>query len=151
MLRAILLAALLAGALAGVVVTGLQAVRVVPLILAAETYEPSGTAGLSHGDAAGHEDGWAPDTPLLRTLATAAANLLTAIGFALLLAAALALTGSAGWHRGLLWGLGGYAAFVMAPSIGLPPGVPACRKHRSRRASCGGSAPRSPPPPASTC
>jgi cobalt transporter subunit CbtA len=124
MLRAILLAALLAGALAGAVVTGLQAVRVVPLILAAETYEQSGAAGLSPGPAAGDEGASAPDTPLLRTLATAAANLLTAIGFALLLAAALALTGSAGWHRGLLWGLGGYAAFVMAPSIGLPPGVP---------------------------
>jgi cobalt transporter subunit CbtA len=122
MLRAILLAALLAGALAGAVVTGLQAIRVVPLILAAETYEEGGAAGLSHGHAMGDEDGRAPDTPLLRTLATAAANLLTAIGFALLLAAALALTGSAGWHRGLLWGLGGYAAFVLAPSIGMPEG-----------------------------
>ena len=39
MLRAILLAAVVAGALAGVLVTGLQAIRVVPLILAAETYE----------------------------------------------------------------------------------------------------------------
>ena len=76
--------------------------------------------------------------------ATAArATLLTAIGFALLLAAALALTGGAGWHRGMLWGLGGYAAFVLAPSIGLPlrRASPACPKRHSRHASCGGSAP----------
>jgi cobalt transporter subunit CbtA len=133
MLRAILLAAVVAGALAGALVTGLQAMRVVPLILAAETYEQGeataahGHGGHSHaspGDAAGDDEGWAPETALQRLLATTFANLLTGIGFALLLAAALALTGGAGWHRGLLWGLGGYAVFVLAPSIGLPPGVP---------------------------
>jgi cobalt transporter subunit CbtA len=132
MLRAILLAAVVAGALAGVLVTGLQALRLVPLILAAETYE-QGEATPEHGDAGhGHaapsavaaDEAWAPETALQRTLATTFANLLTGIGFALLLAAALALTGSAGWHRGLLWGLGGYAAFVLAPSISLPPSIP---------------------------
>ena len=124
MLRAILLAAVVAGALAGVLVTGLQAMRVVPLILAAETYE-QGSVTPPHGDA-GHsgDEAWAPETALQRTLATTFANLLTGIGFALLLAAALALSGGAGWHRGLLFGLGGYAAFVLAPSIGLPPGAP---------------------------
>ena len=132
MLRAILLAAVVAGALAGVLVTGLQALRLVPLILAAETYEQR-EAAPAHGDAGhGHaapgdvaaDEAWAPETALQRTLATTFANLLTGIGFALLLAAALALTGSAGWHRGLLWGLGGYAAFVLAPSINLPPSIP---------------------------
>jgi cobalt transporter subunit CbtA len=133
MLRTILLAAVVGGTLAGVLVTGLQAIRVVPLILAAETYEQGkatpahGDAGHSHAapaDAAGDDEGWAPETALQRTLATTFANLLTGIGFSLLLAAALALTGGAGWHRGLLWGLGGYAAFALAPSIGLPPSVP---------------------------
>jgi cobalt transporter subunit CbtA len=132
MLRTILLAAVVAGAIAGTLVTGLQALRQVPLILAAETYEQGaapahGDAGHSHAapaEAADDDEGWAPETALQRTLATTFANLLTGIGFALLLAAALALTGSAGWHRGLLFGLGGYAAFVLAPSIGLPPGVP---------------------------
>jgi cobalt transporter subunit CbtA len=128
MLRAVLLAAVVAGALAGVVVTGLQALRLVPLILQAETYEQSeaipADGGVGHSHAAPGDAGWAPESALQRTLATTFANLLTAIGFALLLAAALALTGGAGWHRGLLWGLGGYAAFVLAPSISLPPGVP---------------------------
>ena len=133
MLRAILLAAVVAGALAGLVVTGLQALRVVPLILQAETYERSeaipadGHADHGHAapdDAMAGDAGWAPESALQRTVATTFTNLLTAIGFALLLAAALALTGAAGWHRGLLWGLGGYAAFVLAPSISLPPGMP---------------------------
>jgi cobalt transporter subunit CbtA len=133
MLRAILLAAVVAGALAGLVVTGLQALRLVPLILQAETYE-QGEALAPHGEVsdahaapdagATGEAGWAPETALQRTLATTFANLVTAIGFALLLAAALALTGGAGWHRGLLWGLGGYAAFVLAPSLSLPPSLP---------------------------
>ena len=70
------------------------------------------------------EEGWSPETLVQRTLATAVANLLTAIGFGLLLAAALALSGRADWHRGLLWGLGGYAVFVLAPSISLRPSIP---------------------------
>jgi cobalt transporter subunit CbtA len=128
MLRAILLAAVVAGALAGLVVTGLQALRLVPLILQAETYEQReampADGGAGHRHTAPAAAGWAPESALQRTLATTFANLLTAIGFALLLAAALALTGGAGWHPGLLWGLGGYAAFVLAPSISLPPGMP---------------------------
>lgn len=135
MLRTILLAAVVGGAVAGVVVTGLQAMRLVPLILAAETYEQGGAMAAANGAAGhspapasdaedGHGDGWTPETPLQRAMATAFANFLTAIGFGLLLAAALALTGGADWHRGLLWGLGGYAAFVLAPSISLPPSVP---------------------------
>lgn len=140
LLRAILVAAVVGGALAGVLVTGLQALRLVPLILAAEHYEqqgaaaghaPPGVAASDHGHdsdapvaAADAEEGWSPGTPVQRALATAFANLLTAIGFGLLLAAALALSGGADWHRGLLWGLGGYAVFVLAPSISLPPSVP---------------------------
>ncbi len=130
LLRSILLAALIAGTLAGVLVTGLQAVRLVPLILTAEHYEQHGAADAHALAAAGaeaaaeSEAGWSPETPVQRTLATALANLLTAIGFGLLLAAALTLSGGADWHRGLLWGLGGYAVFVLAPSISLPPSIP---------------------------
>jgi cobalt transporter subunit CbtA len=145
LLRSILLAAVVGGALAGVLVTGLQALRLVPLILTAEDYERHGAAaghadaredGTHHGHesralaAAGaeappdREEGWSPETPVQRTLATAFTNLLTAIGFGLLVAAALALSGGADWHRGLLWGLGGYAVFVLAPSISLPPSIP---------------------------
>ena len=142
LLRSIVLAAVVGGALAGLLVTGLQALRLVPLILTAEHYERhAAAAGHAHAGEAGtndshvpaaagaeatadREEGWSPETLVQRTLATAVANLLTAIGFGLLLAAALALSGRADWHRGLLWGLGGYAVFVLAPSISLRPSIP---------------------------
>ena len=136
LLRSIVLAAVVGGALAGLLVTALQALRLVPLILTAEHYERhAAAAGHAHAGEAGtndshvlaaadREEGWSPETLVQRTLATAVANLLTAIGFGLLLAAALALSGRADWHRGLLWGLGGYAVFVLAPSISLRPSIP---------------------------
>ena len=55
-----------------------------------------------------------------------AANLVTAIGFALLLVAASEFAGGiAGWRQGLLWGLAGFAVFTLAPGLGLPPELPA--------------------------
>ena len=57
------------------------------------------------------------------------ANVLTGVGFGLLLAGCFILfDGGVDWRRGLLWGLGGFAAFAVAPALGLPPeppGVPA--------------------------
>ena len=66
---------------------------------------------------------------VIRNAYTAAANVLTAIGFALLLAAIFALrsanTGnSVSWHQGLMWGLAGFAVFTIAPGLGLPPELP---------------------------
>ena len=42
----------------------------------------------------------------------------------MLLAAAFSLRGSVSWRQGLLWGLGGYAAFFALPALGLPPELP---------------------------
>jgi cobalt transporter subunit CbtA len=66
---------------------------------------------------------------LERNFYTAAANVLTAIGFALILAAIFALrSGNTGervsWHEGLAWGLAGFAVFTVAPGLGLPPELP---------------------------
>lgn len=140
MLRAIVIAAVVGGAIAGLFVTVAQAVRAVPLILEAERYEVAGapadaqhghgTAGAGHSHEAGSEEhaggaaAWVPGSPVERAIATTVANLLTAIGFALLLGAAFALDGGADWHRGLRWGLGGYAVFYLAPALGLPPELP---------------------------
>ena len=126
MFRQIVFAAVLAGLIAGAFVTALQYVGVVPLILAAETYETGGTH--EHGAApAGAEDedhAWAPAPGVERGLYTLATNILMAVGFALLLAAGFALTGHNGWRTGLCWGLAGYVAFTLAPAIGLPPEIP---------------------------
>jgi cobalt transporter subunit CbtA len=59
-----------------------------------------------------------------RTLYTLLASVLTGITFALLLAAAMTFYGKGNARLGLLWGLAGYLAFFVAPSLGLPPELP---------------------------
>ncbi|MBX9595698.1 MAG: CbtA family protein [Roseomonas sp.] len=127
MLRRILSAALAAGLLAGVLVSVLQAVTTTPLILQAEVFE---TGGGVH-DHTGHDHS-APLPPepeaedlFARTAMTATANLITGVGFALLVVGAFALSGRRVEGReGLLWGLGGFAAFTLSPALGLPPELP---------------------------
>ncbi|MCE2509573.1 MAG: CbtA family protein [Alphaproteobacteria bacterium] len=109
--------ALLAGIIGGSVLSAVQLPFVTPLILEAERYEETGTQNHAH------EEGEA-SAPSQRTFLTLAANFLTAIAFALLLNAGLGLAGESGWRAGLLWGLGGFTAFSLAPSVGLPPELP---------------------------
>ena len=47
-----------------------------------------------------------------------------AVGFALMLAGLYTLRAPGRTWQGLLWGLGGFAVFNLAPSLGLPPEVP---------------------------
>lgn len=119
MFRRILLTALLAGGIAGLFASALQAWQVLPLLHAAEDIE----RGPSHGhDGAGP---WEPADGLERTGYTVLANLLTGIGFALMLGGAMALRGrDVDVRRGVLWGLAGYGAFALAPALGLPPELP---------------------------
>lgn len=121
--RAIVLAAALAGLLAGFVVSIAQQVGTVPLILVAEGYEETAPADAAH--AHGHGTVREPQGGLERHLWTVVTNVITGVAFALLLVAGMALTGRAiGWREGLLWGLAGFAAFALAPSLGLPPQLP---------------------------
>jgi len=135
MLSRILRASLWAGLAAGVVAWGLHLAMAVPLILRAETYEaaaqpaaPTAAAGepAGHGDGHDHDrDRWAPADGVERALYTLAADLVTAVGFALLLLAAVAASGRrVDAREGLVWGLAGFAAFSLAPSVGLPPELP---------------------------
>ena len=74
---------------------------------------------------ADHEhDGWAPQDGFERTFWSGVANVGMGIGFALLLAAAFSFRSSVSWRQGILWGLGGYAAFFALPAFGLPPELP---------------------------
>jgi cobalt transporter subunit CbtA len=120
--RQIVLAAALAGLIAGLCVTVAQGLRVTPLIYTAETYEE---AAAHAAGAHTHEDeAWAPAAGAERVGFTALANVVTGVGFALLLAAAFALRGGASARTGLLWGAAGFLTFTLAPSIGLPPELP---------------------------
>jgi cobalt transporter subunit CbtA len=149
-LRSIVFASVISGFIVGIIVTVLQQFGTVPLILKAEVFEkaaeshqvsephqasdsqaPPAAAGHDH---AGHEhehaaEAWEPKDGFERNAYTAAANVLTGVGFALLLAGFFSvqsgMTGeSVSWHQGLMWGLAGFAVFTIAPGLGLPPELP---------------------------
>ena len=136
--RRLFFAALCAGLVAGGLAAIAHQLGTVPLILKAEIYEqaaehPAPTAavlGHHHSHAAAamsdhHADAWEPANGLERSAYTLLADLLTGVGFALLLAAGIACCGGeGGWRDGLLWGLAGFAVFTLAPGLGLPPEVP---------------------------
>ncbi len=152
--RSIVFASVISGFIVGILVTVLQQFGTVPLILKAEVFEkaaeshqasephqasetpPAAVVGHDHAahDHADHQhehaaEAWEPKDGFERNAYTAAANVLTGIGFALLLAGFFSVqsgtTGeSVSWHQGLMWGLAGFAVFTIAPGLGLPPELP---------------------------
>jgi cobalt transporter subunit CbtA len=128
--RTVVLVAAAAGLVAGLALTAVQQFATVPLILHAETYEHAAPAPTAHahppGTAAHHHDaGWSPAPGVERFAYTALANVVGAIGFAVLLVVASEIAGGiANWRQGVFWGLGGFAAVTLAPSLGLPPELP---------------------------
>jgi cobalt transporter subunit CbtA len=131
--RNIIVVAALAGAIAGLGMTIAQQLSTVPLILKAEIYEGAapahdqGHGGTAQPGAHEHDDGgWSPAAGVESTAFTALANIVTGIGFALLLVAVSELFGGIrDWRQGLFWGLAGFATFTLAPGLGLPPELPA--------------------------
>jgi len=137
-----LLAAIAAGAVAGVFVSAAQIFKVVPLIHAAEAYETKGApASASAAPAPSHAAqpgvapstdqhthaamAWEPEDGFERIAFTTLANVVIGSGFGLLLAAGIALRGRATDRRqGLVWGAAGFLAFSFLPALGLPPELP---------------------------
>ncbi|MER9684087.1 CbtA family protein [Mesorhizobium sp. M0074] len=149
--RNVVFIAAIAGLVAGVALACMQAYATVPLILKAEVYEQAG-GGHDHAaapatpaeNAAGttamssaapapaeamapaEDEGWAPADGFERFGFSVVANIVTGIGFALVLVAVSEFAGGIGnWRQGLFWGLAGFAAFTLAPGLGLPPELPA--------------------------
>jgi len=138
--RRIVFSAALAGLVAGVAVTLLHQFGTVALILQAEVYEKAAEAAVpaasettaaaateadmqAMSEHAGHE--WEPADGFERTAFTLLADIITGVGYALLLVAGFALRGGAvDWRKGLYWGLAGFASFALAPGLGLPPELP---------------------------
>ncbi|AHL34946.1 cobalt transporter [Pseudomonas brassicacearum] len=116
------------GLLAALLLTLLQSFWVSPLILQAETFEKAPTAEVhEHVDGAAHThdaEAWEPEDGWQRVLSTTGGNLVVAVGFALMLAGLYTLRAPTRTSQGLLWGLAGYATFVLAPTLGLPPELP---------------------------
>ena len=122
-MRRVLVTALAAGFVAGLAFFAVQAWRLLPLIQTAETYE---AAPPHHDhDATAAEPAWQPAAGFERLAYTAIADVVTGIGFALLLVGAFSLRGKPlDARRGLMWGIAGYLAFSFAPALILPPELP---------------------------
>lgn len=122
-------AALAAGIVAGLIASFGQAMKLTPLILAAEQFETEGhddsTADSPDASAHQHDESWKPAEGAERIAYTVLANILAGTGFGLLLCACLTLyRGRLDAARGIAWGLAGFAAFSLAPALGLPPELP---------------------------
>jgi cobalt transporter subunit CbtA len=127
MFKTITLPAVLSGVMAALLLTLVQQLWVTPLILQAETYETAAEA-LPHQHTAEQlheENAWQPENGWQRTLTTASGNTVLAIGFALLLTGFYSFYPPLTVRYGMAWGLAGYAVFFVAPSLGLPPELPA--------------------------
>ncbi|UCI33937.1 CbtA family protein [Mesorhizobium sp. B4-1-4] len=75
---------------------------------------------------AAEDEGWAPADGFERFGFSVLANIVTGIGFALVLVAVSEFAGGIGnWRQGVFWGLAGFAVFTLAPGLGLPPELPA--------------------------
>lgn len=134
MIGRVILAALLAGVAAGLIMGVIQHFKLTPLILEAEVFETAGGAGHSHDTTAAAEpaaaesaepDEWGPQDGWERTLFTTAASMLAGAGFAAVLAGIALLSGIPLTARnGLLWGLAGFISVNLAPAMGLSPELP---------------------------
>ncbi|MEI9423216.1 CbtA family protein [Mesorhizobium sp. Cs1299R1N1] len=72
------------------------------------------------------DEGWAPADGVERFAFSVVANIVTGIGFALVLVAVSEFAGGVGnWRQGVFWGLAGSAVFTLAPGLGLQPELPA--------------------------
>ncbi|MGH6893274.1 MAG: CbtA family protein [Dongiaceae bacterium] len=140
------LVALIAGLISGIFVTVVHQIATLPVILAAEVYENADGAEAAQpaadasaqteteaaapvvAEAAEHDHGaeaWSPADGFERTIYTILADVLTGIGFALVLVACYRVWGGpVNWRTGLYWGLAGFATVIVAPCLGLPLEVP---------------------------
>lgn len=154
--RRLFLCALAVGLLTGLFDSLVQRWQVVPLIAAAEVLEtaaepaqspadhaPAQAAGHVHADGVAHSHtanvaAWSPQAGAERTAYTVLANVLNAVGTALLLLALMAFVSRqrAGLgqsapqtvgrtvRHGLLWGGAAWVCLFALPALGLPPELP---------------------------
>jgi cobalt transporter subunit CbtA len=129
MLKQIVTSAVFAGVGAGVLAALLQLSLVVPLVMEAELFE-SGARTHFPVDGSPQSDRGAPsvwDEPG-RHLYTIGFSAVTFTAYAFLMIAGFLIARRADYEmttrRGVIWGLCGALAVVIAPAIGMPPEVP---------------------------
>jgi cobalt transporter subunit CbtA len=145
MLTRMLAVGLLAGALSGALTAAIEHFTTVPLILEAEVYEKAAEKAAKpehtsfreqdarlilvhdHGEAgpAAEAGAWEPADGIERTAYASIAVIGAAVGFSLMLLAAMVASGADITTRSAtLWGLAGFVAVGLAPSLGLSPELP---------------------------
>ena len=82
------------------------------------------TEGHGGGDHHHNPEAWSPEDGAERIFYTYLSSSLMAIGFALVIISGMSLSGKNSITAGALWGLAGYIAFFVAPTLGLPPEIP---------------------------
>lgn len=126
MLVRILTSGLIAGAVAGLCAAVLHLLFIQPVLLHAELYESGELVhfGAASGSAARPGFGLDP----VRDGLSVIFSMLTYAGFALMLVALMALAEGRGAlisaRNGMLWGVTGFVAVLLAPAFSLPPEVP---------------------------
>ena len=135
--RRLVAVALVAGLIGGLALSLAQRWQAIPIIVKAEAFESlkidaeGGAHVAGEGHDHSHDANWEPSDGIERTLFTILSNVLTAIGFALVLVA-LIVTASLKFGKnteisassGIIWGLGGFIVFFAAPSFGISPELP---------------------------
>jgi len=143
MFKNLLFSAVGAGVAVALCVTVIQAFTTEPLILGAEVFEkvdahapamaehaseaaaPISTAAAASPAHAHEEGAWEPANGVERTLYTMLANLLVGVAASLMLLGLMLMKGEAiDARRGALWGVFGFIAASLLPSLGLPPELP---------------------------
>ena len=130
MFRTIVFSAFGAGIAVCLSVSALQTVTTEPLILHAEEFEGQAPPVHDHRAPAVNERqhdaaALAPSDGLERIAFTVLANLVVGVAVSLMLLGFMVLKGDPiDARRGLLWGLGGFIAASLLPSLGLPPELP---------------------------
>jgi len=124
MFRNIVFSAFGAGLAVCIAISAAQSLTTGPLILRAEAFENAvpvaGVVAHEHDEAE-----WGPADGLERMAYTVLANLVIGVGVSLMMLAGMVLKGDPiDWRRGLLWGVGGFVAVSLLPSLGLPPELP---------------------------
>lgn len=129
MTKSLFAGAIAAGIAAGLIAALLQFVFVIPSLLEGELYESGarvhfGADGIpeSEKNAPGIGNEWGRHTM------TVAFNLITYVGYGLLLAALMTFAAMKGIgttpRQGFIWGVCGFFAVQLAPAVGLPPELP---------------------------
>lgn len=128
MTKHVLTGGLIAGLVAGLFAVLLHLSFVVPLLLEGELYETGARVHFGTGGPESIAGSPSIGGEVSRHTGTLAMNLVSWVGFALLLVVGFAIASRAGHQvdarKGMVWGMAGFVAVTLAPAMGLAPELP---------------------------